>query len=102
MADPQNAPTGFDSPQSQGSTSDFEHCYTNIYFFQTSLMWNPNRLDFKTLQLAGVKTPISQTNSEKKNFLFPTKWRREAGDLTYLIQKLAPTPGNQGLPVDAL
>lgn len=57
-------PTSSDSPQSQ------ECCFTTIYPFQISVMSNLNRMDFKNLQLAGIRTPISKQLQRK--YLIPT------------------------------
>lgn len=67
QGDPQSndSLTGFNSPEGQDSRSDFEHYFTTVYSFQTSVMSNLNRLDFKNLQLAGVRTPISQQVQQK-------------------------------------
>ena len=54
-----------DTPQGEASMSDFEHYFTNIRCFQESVLSNLNRLDFKHLQLAGVRTPVSQKIQQK-------------------------------------
>ncbi|MCJ1262348.1 hypothetical protein MMC22_002218 [Lobaria immixta] len=55
-----NALTVINPPQGQGGMSMFESYFTNDYPFQESMMNRLNRLDFKNLQLAGLRTPVSQ------------------------------------------
>lgn len=82
---PDNDPPGDDSQN--GSTNDatalinpllvqnprgsLERCLTISYAIQTSVMSNLNRLDFKNLLLAGLRTPISLETRRK--FLIPSK-----------------------------
>lgn len=66
-----DALTVFDSAKVQDSTSRFERCLTTIYPSLTSVMSNLNRLDFKNLQLAGFRTPISR--ELQKKHLIPSK-----------------------------
>lgn len=65
--DPQNDEPmlNLDTPQREAPMSDFEYCFTNVTDFQESVMSNLNRLDFKNLQLAGVRTPVSQNIQQK-------------------------------------
>ena len=51
--------------------SMFESYFTNDYPFQESMMKRLNRLDFKNLQLAGLRTPVSQ--ELQKLHLIPSK-----------------------------
>lgn len=74
-SDPQNDPqnnTLIDGPpKGQDTTSDFEHQFNTSYPFQTSVMSNLNRLDFRNLRLAGIRTDVSQKIQQK--YLRPTK-----------------------------
>lgn len=54
-----------DPQQVQGSTSIFERCFSTIYTFQSSVMSNLNRREFRHLQLAGVGTQISRQLQQK-------------------------------------
>ncbi|MCJ1267432.1 hypothetical protein MMC22_007317 [Lobaria immixta] len=55
-----NALTVFNPPQGQGGMSMFESYFTSDYPFQKAMMKRLNRLDFKNLRLAGLRTPVSQ------------------------------------------
>lgn len=57
--------------QAQTSISTFEWCFTTMYPVQASIMSNLNRLDFKNLLLAGIRTPISQ--ELRRKHLIPSK-----------------------------
>ncbi|MCJ1267273.1 hypothetical protein MMC22_007158 [Lobaria immixta] len=55
-----NALTVFNPPQGGGGMSMFETYFTYDYPFQEAMMKRINRLDFKNLRLAGLRTPVSQ------------------------------------------
>lgn len=84
--DPQNKDRAivFDLAQCQDITSTFEQCFTSIYPFQTSILSDLNRLDFKNLQLAGVRTPVSQNIKEKLSY--SEQMRRAGVWLAFVLQ----------------
>lgn len=63
--------TVFDPPRGQDFKSNFEHCFNNAYSFQTSMLSNLTRLDFKNLQLAGIRISVSREIQQK--YLLPSK-----------------------------
>lgn len=80
--DPQhdNPPTGFEPPHGQYSATNFERCFTTMYPFQSSVMMNLDRSDFRNLRLAGVRTPISP--QIQRTYLIPTncdEWHMISG-----------------------
>lgn len=60
-----------DALQNQNLASTFERLFTTIYPFQSGVMSNLSRLEFKNLLLAGVRTPIS--HQLQKKHLIPSK-----------------------------
>lgn len=58
-------------PQGHIVTSDFQRLFAASYPFQTSVMSNLNRLDFRNLRLAGIRTSVSQR--VQREILLPTK-----------------------------
>lgn len=66
-----NSLAGYAPQQGQNCTSWFEHHLTTSYEFQKSVLSHLNRLDFKHLQLAGIRTPVSL--ELQKKFLIPSR-----------------------------
>lgn len=63
--------TVFDPPQSQRPMSGLESRVTNQYPVLISVLPNLNRMDFKNLQLAGIRTPVSE--EVQRQYLIPSK-----------------------------
>ncbi|MCJ1427961.1 hypothetical protein MMC29_005868 [Sticta canariensis] len=59
----------FDPPGQ--SISDFERSFSTSYSIQSSLLSNLNRLDFKHLQLAGIRTPVGR--GMRRKYLVPSR-----------------------------
>lgn len=65
-----DAIVAFNPPQGQ-SISDFERSFSTSYPIQCSLLSNLNRLDFKHLQLAGIRTPVGR--GMRRKYLVPSR-----------------------------
>lgn len=66
-----NPPMLFNPPQVQHPTSSLALHFSTVKPFQEAVMLKLNRLDFKNLRLAGIRTPISQ--KLLRLYLIPSK-----------------------------
>ncbi|MCJ1428512.1 hypothetical protein MMC29_006422 [Sticta canariensis] len=71
LSEDNKALTLSDPPMTQNFNSDLERHFTTIYPFRISLMLSLNRLDFKNIQLAGIRTPVSR--ELQREYLIPSE-----------------------------